>query len=100
MPPEATVQIAISATSIIISALGCAVTYGILTGKVDRLESDHKECLARQDSMEEKFSHFVPMNHFDAVVKPLQDSMKEIERDIKKILIIVTKSGLHDSETN
>ncbi len=71
----------------IASALaGCCVTYGVLKTKVDRLEEDHRSLANRMDATE---TRFVTLQHFDAVVKPLQESMKEIERDIKKILSIV-----------
>jgi hypothetical protein len=73
----------------IISAfLGCAVTYGVLKTKVDRLEDDVHELSGKLDSSE---SRFVTMTHFDAVVRPLEGSIREIEKDIKKILVIVSR---------
>lgn len=72
----------------VVSAIACCgVLYGVMRTKVDRLEEDNRSLSNRLDATE---TRFVTLQHFDAVVKPLQDSMKEIERDIKKILNLVT----------
>lgn len=74
--------------SILTAIVSCATTYGIIRTKVDRLESDHSHLSKKLD---ESLSKFVLHSHFDAVVNPLKESIKEIESDIKKILIIVSR---------
>lgn len=76
------------AVGIVTSLLGLGVIYGMLSAKVERLKEEHQEMSSRIDSVE---SRFVTMSHFDAVVKPMQDSVREIERDIKKILVAVSR---------
>lgn len=63
------------------SALSGAVTYGAMKEKIKRLEMD-------TDKNENKY---VTMQVFNAVIPPIQRTVDEMERDIKKILQIVSK---------
>lgn len=50
-----------------------------------------------KDLMEERSDRrgfedrFVTMQHFKAVVEPIQQQLKDVGRDIKKILLIVSR---------
>lgn len=58
--------------------------------KVERIERDLIEERLERKANEEKF---VTLPHFSAVVEPMQKQLVEIGRDIKKVLMTVSKRG-------
>jgi hypothetical protein len=60
-----------------------------------------------KDLMEERSDRkgfedrFVTMQHFKAVVEPIQQQLKDVGRDIKKILLIVSRHrNEHEDDKN
>lgn len=63
-------------------ASGC-VTYGIMKEKIRRIEKE----------TEESDHKYVSLQVYNAVIPPLQSSVFEIQKDIKKILQILNKTS-------
>ncbi len=80
-----------------ITAIGSILTIGVYSGimqsKVKSIGDDLEE-LTRdfRDAKDKGPSKYVTMNHFEAIVSPIQDQISEIQRDIKSILMIVSKN--------
>lgn len=88
--PEASVTV-----SILSSIFTAGVTYGIMTTKITRMEKDLLEERHDRKGFEDRF---VTMQHFKAVVEPIQQQLKDVGRDIKKILIIVSRHRIEEKE--
>ncbi len=80
-----------------ITLIGSILTIGLFGGAMqskvkalredlEQLETDFKEA---RDRAPEKY---VRMGHFDAIITPIQAQISEIQRDIKSILMIVSKN--------
>lgn len=59
-----------------------------MTTKITRMEKDLLEERHDRKGFEDRF---VTMQHFKAVVEPIQQQLKDVGRDIKKILLIVSR---------
>lgn len=59
-----------------------------MTTKISRMEKDLLEEKHDRKGFEDRF---VTMQHFKAVVEPIQQQLKDVGRDIKKILLIVSR---------
>lgn len=77
-----------AAVSVACSLFSAGVTYGIMTTKISRMEKDLLEEKHDRKGFEDRF---VTMQHFKAVVEPIQQQLKDVGRDIKKILLIVSR---------
>ena len=80
-------------TGLVTSVATTLVGHGIMNEKVRRLEEDvrsHKDDLkaavADQDD-------FVTYTHFNAVVEPLRRTLENVQKDVKEILVAVSKNG-------
>ncbi len=71
-----------------ISLGGTLVGYGMIREKVSRLEKDF-------DDHKEKA---VTIQHFQAVIDPLKDTMREMRDDVKKLLNMGNHSRRHDDD--
>lgn len=74
---------------IVSTILTIGIAWGILRNKVDEL-------VKRLDLLEEKQTDFVTHKHLDAVVTPLQRVAEEIQRDIKRLLVLL--SNKHEEQ--
>ena len=80
-----------------ITAIGSVLTIGVYSGimqsKVksigDDLEQLQRDFREANDRAHQKY---VTMNHFEAIVSPIHEQISEIQRDIKSILMIVSKN--------
>jgi hypothetical protein len=66
---------------IISSIISTGVGYGMMKEKVARLERD----------IESDKDNIVTYRHFDGIIGPIQKSIIDMQNDIKKILIILTR---------
>lgn len=66
-----------------------------MTTKITRMEKDLLEERHDRKGFEDRF---VTMQHFKAVVEPIQQQLKDVGRDIKKILIIVSRHRIEEKE--
>lgn len=73
-----------------ISLGGSLVSYGMMREKVARLEKD----------LDEHKKNAVTINHFDAVIKPIQETVKETRDDVKKLLIMNSRHHAEGEECN
>ena len=90
MSPEVLLSLTLSIAATFVS---CGVTYGIMKTQIENLKESHSNLLTTLEAIETKY---VTKEHFQAVLSPVQDSIKEIRSDIKKILVIVShKSNDH-----
>ncbi len=64
------------------------VGYGVMKEKIRQLERDN-------DRQEDKY---VRLSTYNAVIPPLQEAVFEIERDIKKILQLLSKANLRKED--
>lgn len=61
----------------------------MMQSRLDHLERNYDEFKKRQSYFED---HFVSLKEFQLVIKPLQDGLREMQRDIKEILIMLTRN--------
>lgn len=61
-----------------------------MNARLDRVVEDQAEETDKRESIEKRF---VTMEHFRGVVEPMQHDLRELGRDIKKILEIVSRGG-------
>lgn len=59
-----------------------------MTTKIARLEADLKDAEA---SREAERKQYVTLQHFNAVISPMQSQLAEMGRDIKQMLMLLTK---------
>lgn len=82
--------------SIMTGLLSGGIAWGLIQGKVRELEKDVAELNDRQDTLvarHERFpDNYVTREHFKAITIPIQENIREIQHDIKQILIIVSKN--------
>lgn len=81
--------------SAITSIFAAGVTYGVMSTKIQRLEKDLLDERHDRRGFEDKF---VTMQHFRAVIDPIQQQLKEMGRDIKRVLVILSKHGDRDRD--
>jgi hypothetical protein len=55
------------------------------------------ELIKRQDILENEMENYVTHKHLEAVIPPIQKVMEEVQRDIKKLLVLVSKADEHRS---
>lgn len=83
-------------TGLLSTAVSIGVAWGIVQARVESL-------LKRQDKLEQEQArmedHFVTHKHLEAVVTPLQKVAEEIQRDIKKLIMMVSKASDGPSQT-
>lgn len=83
-------------TGISASVFSAGVTYGIMSTRLARLERDVSDEAQKRGDLDQKF---VSMQYFRAVVEPMQQQLRDVGRDIKKILSIVSHHRTEDEET-
>lgn len=67
-----------------LTGLGSAlIGYGVMREKVSRAEKSI-------DKLEKDSVAYVTERHFETTIAPLERSIREIEKDIKKILILLS----------
>ena len=81
------VSVAFSALS---SVLLLAMSYGVFKAKIDRLERSVDQLYESHESMTEKY---VSQKHFESVINDIQENQREIGRDIRSILALLSKHG-------
>lgn len=69
------------------------VTYGIMRTKLDRIESDLAIETSRRENFEDRF---VTHNYFQAVLAPVQHTLQELGKDIKRVLLILSRNHSGD----
>lgn len=76
--------------------LTAGIAWGLLQGKIRSLEKDVIDMQDRLDHMNDRHERFpeqyVTMQHFRAITYPLQENIREIQHDIKQILVILSKN--------
>lgn len=77
------------AAGILTAIASVAVSWGMMQSRIDRLEKDQLELKERQEHFED---HYVDNKQFESVIKPIQDGMREVQRDIKKILMMLSRN--------
>lgn len=72
------------------------IAWGLMHGKVRELEKDVEELNGRQDMLAARHDRFpdnyVTREHFKAITQPIQENIREIQHDIKQILVILSKN--------
>lgn len=71
--------------AIVIALVGAGANWGLMQAKINDLTNDINK-------LEEDLKDMVPLNHFEAVTEPLQQQISDIQKDIKSILLIVSKN--------
>lgn len=71
-----------------ISLGGSLIGYGMIREKVARMEKD----------FDEHKKNAVTIQHFDAVVRPITETVKEMRDDVKKLLIMNSRHHGDDEE--
>jgi len=61
----------------------------MMQSKIEALKEDHKELRERLERFEE---NYVSVKQFEAVTRPIQESMREMQRDIKKIIGMLSRN--------
>lgn len=59
------------------------ISYGALKAKIDRLEKE----------VDKAKDEFVAVDLFNATIDPIRNDLHEMQKDIKKILVAVSKSN-------
>lgn len=72
---------------VISSIFAAGVTWGVMSTRLDRVAIDVADEVEKREKLE---SRFVTMEHFKAVVQPMQEQLRDLGRDIKRILAIVS----------
>lgn len=75
-------------TGAISSAFSIGVTWGIMQARIDAMTRRLDSIDNKIESVEEEC---VTHKHMDAVVNPIQKVVEEIQKDIKKLLVLVAK---------
>lgn len=77
------------------SAVAIGVAYGVLRARVQDIEK-------RQDVMEEEQRNlpkeYVTHKHLDAILPPMRSMIEEIQRDIKKLLLLISHAQEDDRD--
>jgi hypothetical protein len=60
----------------------------MMTSKLDSIREDVEDLKDRADHFED---NYVSHKHLTAIVQPIQDSIREMGRDIKKILLVLSR---------
>lgn len=71
------------------SLIGIGVAWGVTKTMVSKLDEANKDL---RSDVREIESRYVTHTHFTAVTEPIKDAIKEVQRDVKKILMIVSKN--------
>lgn len=77
-----------AAVGVISSVFSAGIAWGITRTQIEGLKEAMEEEVARRERLE---SRMVTMDHFKAVVEPIQQDIRDLGRDIKKILAIVSR---------
>lgn len=73
--------------SVFISGITAAVSHGMMKEKVTRLERDSMEHrLEDRDNHELIRREYVTQQHFEAIIGPFRDSIRDVQKDLKTIL--------------
>lgn len=76
--------------SILTTAVGVGVSWGVVKAKLSKLDEDRKEHAADIDNIKDKYT---PIQYFKAVTHPMQVQLNEIQSDIKRILILLSETN-------
>jgi peptidoglycan hydrolase CwlO-like protein len=77
------------AAAVVTAIASVGVTWGMMHSKIESLKDDQRALKERQDYFEE---NYVNLKQFESTIKPIQDSMRELQRDIKKILVMLSRN--------
>jgi hypothetical protein len=83
--------IAVSVTASLFSA---GVAYGVMKTKVDDLREEvermQRRCIDTHAKIESREQGWVTKDVFNAVVTPMAHALEELQKDVKKILALVS----------
>lgn len=84
------VEVIISIVGFVGSLLAAAVTYGIMSEKVRRLEEDvasqHEECKEEVADIRKEAKSFVTFTHLEAVFAPIREALTDLKADVKELV--------------
>ncbi len=86
MPLETIIGFIGSAASTLI---GLGVSWGIVK---NRMENQDDEIKDMREELKRHADRYVTKEHFVATTEPLKEGMREIQKDIKRILVILSSN--------
>lgn len=81
-------QIVTIALPVLTTTVGVGISWGVMKGKISQLE---KSLENHGEEISEIKDKYTPLRHFEAITRPLQGQINEIQHDIKKILMLLSK---------
>lgn len=83
MQADSIVAVLVGAVGVLSSIIAYGVGQGVTNEKLRRLEKDLEDLKDAQ-------KQFVTFNHFDIVLEPIKNSLKDVQHDVKEILHAIT----------
>ncbi len=86
---------------ILTSVFGAGVTYGVLKVRMNRteeaLEEMQSQCTLKHEKLDQELHYrenkWVSKEMFQAVIGPINHTLEELQRDVKKILTLVSRGN-------
>lgn len=75
------------ASSVFSSVFAAGIAYGIMKTKLNRMELDNLETRSDLKKLHEVY---VTHQHFNAVMRPISDTLSAVQKDIKDLLKLVS----------
>lgn len=76
---------------VVSSVVSAGITYGTMKEKIFHLDEKLKE-------HSQEMANLVSYKHFEMIISPINVTLKEIERDIKKLIVVTAHNQAKNDE--